>query len=120
MWNSSHTGRRPGSRDSRGAILRAAQKLFARKGFDGATVRAVASAAGVDARMVQHFFGSKAELFAQSLQLPIDPSELVTLLQSERATLGRSIAEFYFRRVFRERADTVQSIMRSAVTHPQA
>ncbi|HUJ27189.1 MAG TPA: TetR family transcriptional regulator [Myxococcales bacterium] len=120
MRNSSRTGRRRGSSDSRGAILRAAQRLFARKGYDGTGVRAVAAAAGVDAKLLQHFFGNKAELFAATLQLPVDPAELSALLTGARATLGRRIAGFYFGRVFRERAETVQSLMRSAVTHPQA
>ena len=120
MWNSGKTGRRPGSRDSRAQILRTAQKLFARRGYDGTSVRSVAASAGVDPKLVQHFFGTKGELFAQSLQLPVDPAELMQLLTGDRRTLGRRIAEFYFRRVFRERAETVQSLMRSAVTHPQA
>jgi AcrR family transcriptional regulator len=120
MWNSQRTGRRPGTRDSRAVILRAAQKLFARRGYDATSVRSVAAGAGVDPKLVQHFFGSKPELFAQSLQLPVDPGELTELLSGDRATLGRRIAGFYFHRVFRERAETVQSLMRSAVTHPQA
>lgn len=120
MRNSSRSGRRGGSSDSRAAILRAAQRLFARKGYDGTGVRAVAAAAGVDAKMLQHFFGTKAELYAASLQLPVDPAEIAAVLAGERATLGRRIAQFYFGRVFRERAETVLSLVRSAVTHPQA
>jgi len=80
----------------------------------------VAARAGVDPKLVQHFFGSKAELFASSLQLPVEPGELEQLLAGERDSLGRRIAEFYFRRVFRERAQTVQSLVRSGVSHPDA
>ena len=120
MWNSGRTGRRPGVQDSRAAILRTAQKLFARRGYDGTSVRAVAAGAGVDAKLIQHFFGTKSELFAHSLKLPVGVAELSTILTGPRSTLGRRIAEFYFFRVFRERAETVQSLMRSAVTHPQA
>ncbi len=114
------TGRRPGAQDSRGSILRAAQWLFSRKGYDGTSVRSVAARARVDPALVLHFFGSKAELFAQSLQLPIDPAELEALLEGDRATLGRRIAELYFRRVFRERSATVLSLLRSSVTNPEA
>jgi AcrR family transcriptional regulator len=114
------TGRRPGAQDSRGSILRAAQWLFARKGYDGTSVRAVAARARVDPALVLHFFGSKAELFAASLQLPLDPSELEALLEGDRSTLGRRIAEFYFHRVFRERSETVLSLLRSCVTNVEA
>jgi AcrR family transcriptional regulator len=118
--NSMRTGRRPGPRDSRGGILRAAQALFARKGYDGTSIRAVAARARVDPKLVVHFFGNKAELFAQSLQLPVNPAEIEELLPGDRASLGRRIARFYFQRVFRERAGTVQSLLRSAVTNPEA
>jgi AcrR family transcriptional regulator len=114
------TGRRPGPNDSRGAILRAAQRLFAERGYDGATVRAVAARARVDPALVIHYFGSKAELFASSLELPIDPAELQALLAGDRSTLGTRIATFYFRRVFRDRRQTVLSLLRSAVSNAEA
>ncbi len=120
MWNSARTGRRPGARTSRAAILGAARKLFAQKGYDATSVRAVAARAGVDPKLVVHFFGTKAELFAQSLQLPVEPAELERIFSGPRATLGRRIAEFYFQRVFRERAPTVLSLVRSGVTNPEA
>jgi AcrR family transcriptional regulator len=114
------TGRRAGNGDSRGAILRAARRLFAQRGYDGASVRAVAAKARVDPALVLHFFGSKAELFAASLELPVDPAELQALFQGERETLGRRIAEFYLHRVFRERRATTLSLLRSCVTNPEA
>ncbi|HET9754633.1 MAG TPA: TetR family transcriptional regulator [Myxococcales bacterium] len=121
MLNSAkRTGRRPGARDSRGDILRAAQQLFSLKGYDATSVRAVAARARVDPALVLHFFGSKAELFAGSLQLPVDPAELEALLEGDRRTLGRRIAEFYFRRVFHERAETTLSLLRSCVSNPEA
>ncbi len=120
MWNSARTGRRPGARTSRAAILGAARKLFAQKGYDATSVRAVAARAGVDPKLVVHFFGTKAELFAQSLQLPVEPSELEQIFSGPRAALGRRIAQYYFHRVFRERAETVLSLVRSGVTNPEA
>jgi TetR/AcrR family transcriptional regulator len=58
--------RRPGERDAEAArdqILKAAGQLFARKGFQGATLRAVARAAGVSQPLIHHHFGSKRELW---------------------------------------------------------
>jgi AcrR family transcriptional regulator len=66
-------GRRPAGGDTRADILAAAQAEFAAKGYDGTTIRAVGAAAGVDAALVHHFFGSKDDLFLAALQIPFDP-----------------------------------------------
>ncbi|MGZ6142338.1 MAG: TetR/AcrR family transcriptional regulator [Myxococcales bacterium] len=120
MLNSTRTGRRRGESGSREAILRSARRLFASSGYDRTSVRAVASRAGVDPALVMHFFGSKAELFARSLTLPFELSELEEVLAGERAGLGRRLATFYLKRVFHERAQTVLSLLRSSVTNPEA
>jgi AcrR family transcriptional regulator len=44
-------------------ILNAATQVFFSAGYDRATIRAVASAAEVDAGLVMHYFGSKQELY---------------------------------------------------------
>jgi AcrR family transcriptional regulator len=44
-------------------ILDAATQVFFSAGYDRTTIRAVASAAGVDAGLVMHYFGSKQGLF---------------------------------------------------------
>jgi AcrR family transcriptional regulator len=44
-------------------ILDAATRVFFAAGYERTTIRAVASAAGVDAGLVMHYFGSKQELF---------------------------------------------------------
>ena len=43
-------------------ILHKAEELFADKGFDGATVRDIADAAGVNLAMISYYFGSKEKL----------------------------------------------------------
>ena len=42
------TGRRPGKPDTRGEILAAAQAVFLRDGFHGASLRGIAREAGVN------------------------------------------------------------------------
>ena len=42
------TGRRPGNPDTRRAIVDAAGNVFATKGFNGATIRAIAAVAEED------------------------------------------------------------------------
>ena len=44
-------------------MLAAARTAFAEKGFDGATVRGIAAAAGVDPALVHHYFGTQDALF---------------------------------------------------------
>ncbi len=48
----------------REAILAAAQSVFARKGFDGATIADIARAAGVASGTVYLYYESKIDLFA--------------------------------------------------------
>ena len=74
---SGRRGRRPGSPDTRAAILAAARERFAAEGFAGTTIRGVASDAGVDAALVHHYFGTKDDLFLAALELPVDPRELL-------------------------------------------
>ncbi len=73
MTPRSRRGRRPGTPDTRAAILDAARKSFASSGYAGTTIRGVAGAAGVDAALVHHYFGTKDDLFVAALQLPVDP-----------------------------------------------
>lgn len=70
-------GRRPGTPDTRAAILAAARTSFADKGYAGTTIRGIASAAGVDAALVHHYFGTKDDLFLAALALPVDPREAI-------------------------------------------
>jgi AcrR family transcriptional regulator len=58
----------PRKRDAeatRAAILESARAAFVRSGYDGAGVREIAAGAGVTAMMVNRYFGSKEELFAE-------------------------------------------------------
>ena len=68
---------------AREAILDAARKRFAAQGFEGATMRAIARDAGVDPALVSYYFGSKSELFIESLQLPVNPGDAIEALLAE-------------------------------------
>jgi AcrR family transcriptional regulator len=56
-------GRRPGANETREAILVSARDAFAANGYEKATIRGIARAAGVDPALVHHFYGPKEELF---------------------------------------------------------
>lgn len=66
-------GRPPGPSDTRERILTNARELFARNGIDKTSIRSIASAAGVDAALVHHYFGTKQQLFVAAVRIPIDP-----------------------------------------------
>jgi AcrR family transcriptional regulator len=71
------SGRRPGNQDTKSSILEAARKSFAEKGFDKASIRAIAGDAGVDPALVHHYFGTKEKLFLAVMDAPINPGELI-------------------------------------------
>lgn len=56
---------------TRATILTAARSQFGERGFDRTTIRSIAGAAGVDPALVMHYFGNKAQLFAEAAQLDI-------------------------------------------------
>ena len=115
-------GRRPAGQDTRTALIEAARAVFGENGYDGATVRAIATRAGVDAAMVNHWFGSKEGLFAQAvLQLPFDPLELTeTLRAGPDAELGERIVRTFVTRWDGAGGDVFQALVRSITGHEQA
>ncbi|MEW2007051.1 TetR family transcriptional regulator [Microbacterium sp. NPDC079208] len=66
-------GRPRGGTDSRERIVSAAVDEFGAQGYDGATVRSIAARAGVDSALVHHYFGTKADLFAEAAGIPLRP-----------------------------------------------
>ena len=54
-----------GRNATRTAILDAAKKFFAARGFGAATVRDICTEAGVNIALVSRYFGSKSELYAE-------------------------------------------------------
>ena len=118
------TGRRPGGAgaDTRAAILVAARRLFAERGFDGASMRAIAAEAGVDAALITHFFGSKANLFAESIDWPFDPGrELPRVLGGGRDHVGEGLVALFVRTWDREGSrHPVITLLRAAVNEPSA
>ncbi|GFG48933.1 TetR family transcriptional regulator [Mycolicibacterium agri] len=70
-------GRPPGQSDTRDRILASARELFARNGIDKTSIRAIAADAGVDPALVHHYFGTKTQLFAAAIHIPIDPMDVI-------------------------------------------
>lgn len=82
-------GRPRGNPDTRTRIAEAARALFLEHGYQGTTVRAIAAAAGVDPALISYHFGSKQELFGQSLNLlSVESTTLDQALQGDQAGLA--------------------------------
>ncbi|WBB80050.1 TetR family transcriptional regulator [Micromonospora sp. WMMD882] len=93
---SGRTGRRPGRPDTREAILASARAMFAERGFDAASVRAIAGSAGVDPALVHHYFGGKDKLFLAAMNAPVDPGELLPgVLDGDPARVGERLVRMF-------------------------
>ena len=110
---------RPGSRAEQRRrtetrILDAATQVFFSAGYDRATIRAVASAAGVDAGLVMHYFGSKQELFRRVIDA-VPVSEV-------SAAPGPAAEQILAALADRLESEPVASLtlLRSMLTNPEA
>lgn len=116
------TGRRPGDSGTRDAILDAALALFADRGYDGASLRAIAAAAGVDPGLIRHFFGDKEGLFTTAVADRMQMGDLLArAAAADPATVGRDMTEAYL--TLWEDPGTgpiVRALVRSATTSAAA
>ena len=78
-------GRRPAGSGTREAILAAASRAFAEQGYPRTTLRGIARDAGVDTRLVTHYFGNKQDLFIAVVELPFDPEQVMPAAPRSRA-----------------------------------
>lgn len=118
------TGRRAGDSGTREAILQAAREQFSERGYEGATIRAIAAAAAVDPALVHHFYGTKEGLFAAAMQLPFVPSEVITAALADRPA-GQPAGEHLVRTALAlwdspGVREAFVGILRSALTSEQA
>lgn len=116
------TGRRPGSTQTKGAVVAAARRLFAEAGYDRASIRAIATEARVDPALVVHYFGSKEALFREVMELPPAVAEAIAnLADGPRSSVGRRLAAAVIAS-FENPAtrDIVLGRIRCASSHPDA
>lgn len=102
---------------TRKAILVAAGKLFAARGYDATGVRDIGDAVGLNPALINLYFGSKEALFREVLHVALNGGPL---LDGATADLGRQWAEFTVRGVSARRKrlqasnQSMQLLMRSA------
>jgi len=91
-------GRRVGDSGTQEAILDAARDLFIERGYQAASMRAIASAAGVDPALIRHYFTNKETLFAATTAArTVIPQRLAEAIQGSTDGLGERVADIYLR-----------------------
>jgi len=116
-------GRRPAGSGTRAAILAAAKRRFAEVGYPRTTLRAVAQDAGVDVRLVTHYFGSKQDLFAECVELPFDPElAFEVVLGPGIDGVGERLARFVLQRVLTQETgrQAATGLLRAAASEEEA
>lgn len=109
------------SADRQGQIVKAAAKLFSKLGYEKTTIRLVAERAGVDPKLVMHYFGSKETLFAATMKLPTEATKALALLKLvPRSQWGRSIAEMLASTGKGFSNPTLVGVIRASATEPVA
>ncbi|MGW8566681.1 TetR/AcrR family transcriptional regulator [Isoptericola sp. NPDC055881] len=116
------TGRRVGDSGTRDAILDAALALFSERGFEGASLRAIAAEAGVDPGLIRHFFGDKDSLFIETVSdRTMIPSRIAAAFPGESHDIGRRVTDNYLRLWDDPQTGSILlALARSAATSPRA
>lgn len=115
-------GRPPGAGNTRALVLAAARRAFTEKGYDAASLRQIAAAAGVDQGMVRHYYTDKAGLFQAAMELPFDPQAMLAgLMAGGRDGLGERLLRWFLRQWDEAGSQSPMVILvRSAVTHEES
>lgn len=107
--------RRRSAPATRAAILSAARARFAGEGYERTTLRAIAGDVGVDAAMVNRYFGSKEALFAEAAEFQLQLPDLTDVAPEDLA--GVLLPRFFA--VWEDDA-TFLALMRASATSPRA
>ncbi|MDO5494788.1 MAG: TetR family transcriptional regulator [bacterium] len=79
---------------TRSRILTVARTAFDKKGYNGATLRDIADAAGVDLALLAYYFGNKAGLFGAAVATAFQPLEdLHQIVEEDRPNAGMRVAD---------------------------
>lgn len=116
------SGRRPGESGTREAILAAARRNFSEHGYARSTLRAIAAEAGVDQKLIAHYFGAKQQLFLAAIGLPLNPAEVLPgVLEGGDATeINQRLVEVLT--AILEQPELVQriaAVIRASATEPE-
>ena len=100
---------------TRAAILAAAREQFAAAGYQGATIRAIATSAGIDPALVMRYYGNKEGLFAAAAEFDLRLPDLSALPRSQ---VGATLVAHFLDRW--EGDEALMALLRTAVTNESA
>lgn len=123
MSETRRSGRWRTGQQNKQRVIDAAREHFMRDGYERATVRGIATDAGVDVAMVYYFFGNKEGLFnASVLDTPQHPLHQLALLLDEGAEdIGaRLVRDVVLRWDEGASFDPLLTVFRSASIQPMA
>ncbi|MFD7167194.1 TetR/AcrR family transcriptional regulator [Streptomyces violascens] len=109
----------PGARER---ILSAARTEFSDRGYERTSIRGIAKAAGVDAALVHHYFGTKDEVFAAAIEVDFEPALTVAAILGDSLDgVGDRLAR-HFLAIWENPATRTPliAVLRSALTHDAA
>lgn len=92
------------SAETSGKILRAAQKLFALRGFDGVTMRAIAAEAAVNLASLVYYFENKEGLYLAVFRHyaePLREARMNLLIKADKNPSLRAYAQAFIEPAFR-------------------
>ncbi len=118
----SRTGRRPGTPDTRDAILAVARRQFATRGYEATSLRGIAADAKVDPALLIYYFGTKEGLFAAATGLPARLSELFAALDGASPhESAEALVRGYLQVVDSDQSrNAILALVRSAVSNEKA
>jgi AcrR family transcriptional regulator len=109
------TSRSRDASKTRADILAAARQRFGSEGYQATTMRAVAADVGVDPALINRYFGSKQELFAEAAEFAI---ELPDLTNVDRGDIADVLLSRFF--AVWEQDSTFLALLRAAMTSESA
>ena len=84
------------SDETKAQIMRAAIRLFTALGYEGAAVRDIANAAGVNIGLIRYHFGHKEDLYRDTLAYISEQYNAVCLAALEKARQGGDAEEILY------------------------
>jgi len=103
---------------TRSRLVAAARQHFARNGYDGATVRAIAAEAEVNPALISRYFGGKEQLFAEAVSIDL---AFPDLSGTSPDAIGEALVRHFFRRWEGDPVDDLLRVLiRTAATNEEA
>lgn len=107
---------------TRGLILAAAADEFGARGYEAASLRAIARRAGVDPALIRHYFDDKADLFATTIEAPFRPDRVVPMiLAGPQTEVGERLVRYVLTELASPAAQKRMAlVLRAAIGHNPA